>query len=88
MKGGAELSTDHHLVVCTLRLDKLLVAPKPCRSNWSYRVKWEALADKSIRKEYADKVLSKYRKLPVGKEDIKTEWELFKTAIISCAEEV
>ena len=58
VKRGAELSTDHHLVVCSLRLSK----PWPNkRSNWSsvtYRIKWEALEDKQVRKQFASSISS------------------------------
>ena len=89
VKRGAELSTDHHLVpvVCSLRLSK----PWPNkRSNWSsvtYRIKWEALEDKEVRKQFASSISSKFRQLPDVSEDIEREWLLSRSAIISSAAE-
>ena len=46
VKRGAELSTDHHLVVCSLRLSKPWPNKRSNRSSVTYRIKWEALEDK------------------------------------------
>ena len=43
VKRGAELSTDHHLVVCSLRLSKPWPNKRSNRSSVTYRIKWEAL---------------------------------------------
>ena len=73
VKRGAELSTDHHLVVCSLRLSK----PWPYKkSNWlfvTYRIKWEALEDKEVRKQFESSISSKFRQLPDVSEDIEKE---------------
>ena len=87
VKRGAELWTDHHLVVCSLRLLKPWANRK---SNWSsvtYRIKWEALEDKEVRKQFASSVSLKFRQLPDVFEDIEKEWLLFRSAIISSAAE-
>ena len=42
----AELSTDHHLVVCTLKALKPLKKRKTFRPRETYRIKWESLAEK------------------------------------------
>ena len=87
VKRGAELSTDHHLVVCSLRLSK----PWPNkRSNWSsviYLIKWEALEDKQVRKQFVSSISSKFRQLSNVSEGIEKEWLLFRSAIISSAAE-
>ena len=87
VKRGAELSTDHHLVVCSLQLSK----PSPNRrsnsSSVTYRIKWEALEDKEVRKQFASSISSKFRQLPNQSEDIEKEWLLFRSAIISSAAE-
>ena len=49
VKRGAELSTDHHLVVCSLRLSKPWPNKRSNRSSVTYRIKWEALEDKEVR---------------------------------------
>ena len=43
VKRGAELSTDHHLVVCSLQLSKPWPNRKSSRSSVIYWVKWEAM---------------------------------------------
>ena len=74
-KRGAELSTDHHLVVCSLRLSK----PWPNKR--------EALEYKEVRKQFASSMSSKFRQLPDVSEDIEKEWLVFRSAIISSAAE-
>ena len=53
----------------------------------TYRIKWEALEDKEVRKQFASSISSKFRKLPDVSEDIEKEWLLFRSAIISSAAE-
>ena len=53
----------------------------------TYRIKWEALEDKEVGKQFATSVLSKFRQLPDASEDIKEEWQPFRSAIISSAAE-
>ena len=81
----AELSTDHHLVVCTLKALKPLKKRKTFRRRETYRIKWESLADKEERTAFADNIASKFKKLPTSTEDIETEWCLFRTAVITSA---
>ena len=83
VKRGAELSTDHHLVVCSLRLSKPRPNKRSNRSSVIYRIKWEALEDKEVRKQFASSISSKFRQLPDVSEDIEKEWLLFRSAIIS-----
>ena len=66
-KRGAKLSTDHHLVVCSLRNKKSL------SSRVTYRIKWETLEDKEIRKQFASSMYAKFRELPDVSEDIEME---------------
>ena len=87
VKRGAELSTDHHLVVCSLRLLKPWPNKRSNRSSVTYRIKWEALEDKEVRKQFASSISSKFRQLPDVSEDIEREWLLFRSAIISSAAE-
>ena len=53
VKRGAELLTYHHLVVCSLQLSKPWPNRRSKRSLVTYRIKWEALEDKEIRKQFA-----------------------------------
>ena len=80
LKRGAELSTDHHLVVCSLRLLKPWPNKRSNRSSVTYRIKWEALEYKEVRKQFASSISSKFRQLPDASE---REWLLFRPAIIS-----
>ena len=64
VKRDAELSTDHHLVVCSLRLSKPWPNRKSNRSSVTYRIKWEALVDKEVRKQFTSSISSKFRQLP------------------------
>ena len=87
MKRGAELSTDYHLVVCSLRLSKPWPNKRPNRSSVTYRIKWEALEDKEVRKQFTSSRSSKFRQLPDVSEDIEKDWLLFRSAITSSAAE-
>ena len=85
VKRGAELSTDHHLVVCSLQLLKPWPNRKSNRSFVTYRIKWVALENKEVRKQFASTISSKFRQLPNVSEDIEKEWLLFRSSIISSA---
>ena len=87
VKRGAELSTDHHLVVCSLRLSKPCLNRRSSRSSVTNRIKWEALEDKEVRKQLASSISSKFRQLSDVSEDIKKECLLFRSAIILSAAE-
>ena len=87
VKRGAELSTDHHLVACSLRLLKPLPNKRSNRSFVTYLIKWEALEDKEVRKQFASSISSKFRQLLNVSEDIEKEWLQFRSAIISSAAE-
>jgi len=47
VKRGGELSTDHHLLVCSLRISKPVPSRKSRKSTVTYRIKWVALEKKS-----------------------------------------
>ena len=48
----------------------------------AYRIKWEALVDRNVRKQLASSMATKFRQLPEVYENIKTKWLLFRTAMI------
>ena len=73
MKQGAELPTDHHLVVCFLQLAKPWPNKKCNKSSVTYRIKWVALEDREVRKQFASRISSKFRQLPDASEDIQKE---------------
>ena len=81
VKRGAELSTDHHLVVCTLLLQKPDATRQTGRPKQVHRIKWEALEDEVVRKTFADDISARFREIPEVPADIETEWELFKAAV-------
>ena len=83
VKRGAELSTDHHPVVCSLRLSKPWPNRKFNGSSVTYRIKLEALEDKEVRKQFAFTASSKFRQFSDTSEDIEKEWLLFRSAITS-----
>ena len=85
VKRGAELSTDHHLAVCNLRLSENIATRKSGRPSQAYRIKWEALEDEKVRKIFADDITSRFNELPQETAGIETEWELFKTAVTASA---
>ena len=87
VKRGAELSTDHHLVVCSLRLSKPWPNKRSNKSSMTCRIKWKALEDKEVRKQFASSISSKFRQLLDLSDDIEKEWLLFRSAIISSATE-
>ena len=53
----------------------------------TYWIKWEALEDKEVRKQFASSISSKFGQLPDVSEDIEKEWLLFRSAIITSAAE-
>ena len=82
----AELSTDHHLVICILRGLNHPRTRKRFRAQLrAHKIKWELLADKKVRPTFASKVASLFRELPDYTEDVETEWDLFKSAVITSA---
>ena len=85
---GAELSTDHHFAVCSLRFLKPWLNRKLCRSNVAYRIKREALAYRDVRKQLASSMVTKFQQLLKVSKDIEMEWSLLRTAMISSAVEI
>jgi hypothetical protein len=86
VKRGAELSTDHNLVVCTLRLEREHAQRhrhrKPAQA---YRIRWEALGDELVKDKFANDIALKFRELPDLTSDVETEWELFRSAVLASA---
>ncbi|CAF3498112.1 unnamed protein product, partial [Rotaria sp. Silwood2] len=84
VKRGAELSTDHHLVVSILELS----AKDPARRikpKKTFRIRWEALANEETSQKFASKVDQRYAQLSPTETDIESEWKLFKTALVDAA---
>ena len=85
VKRRAELSVDHYLVVCILRALNHPRTRKRFRARRAYTIKWDLLADKKVRHIFASKAASLFRELPGYTEDVETEWDLFKSAVITSA---
>jgi len=70
------------MVVCNLHLEKEPGPTQTCRTRRSYRIKWEALADKDVRKTFAGSVSALFRELPECTVDAKVECQLIKVALL------
>ena len=79
------MSTDHHFVVCTLKALKPSRKRKRFRRRKVYRIQWESLTDKEVRTAFANNIASLFKELPASTKDIETEWNLFRTAVITSA---
>ncbi|GAB0098907.1 hypothetical protein DMENIID0001_147140 [Sergentomyia squamirostris] len=53
---GAELSTDHHLVLCklNLRINQIPTRKRRCRAPALTRIKWENLANEEVSENFAE----------------------------------
>ena len=86
VKRGAELSTDHHLVLCKLRLASSSQMQRTDQKRQN-RIRWEALADEAVRRNFAENVDQRFSHLSSKEADVETEWSLFRTAILGAATE-
>lgn len=82
---GTELSTDHHLAVCKLPLEKQAGLTRTCGSRRSDRIKWETLEDKDVHIEAFLTFFLLFPELPECKADVEEEWRLFKVDAASLA---
>jgi hypothetical protein len=85
VKRGAELSTDHHLVVCRLRLADSVPLRRREGTRNLYRIRWESLEDESIRGKLANDMHCRFQQIPEGCLGAQQEWELFKSALLAAA---
>jgi exonuclease III len=85
VKRGAELSTDHHLVVGNFRCNGRL--PPRRRNKAVMRVKWEMLKDSSVQENFAAAIAEKFQSVPETAADVETEWTMFRTALLGAATE-
>jgi exonuclease III len=72
VKRGAELATDHHLVVCIVQLSLNYTVQK-AKPKKMARIKWEALADEENRKKFAEKIDQQYSQLSPREANIESE---------------
>ncbi|KAI3361632.1 hypothetical protein L3Q82_001995 [Scortum barcoo] len=79
VKRGAELSTDHHLVV---KLDPL--AEEEVGQTWQTQVWfcWERLAEPSVREVFNSHLQKSFSQIPREAGDIESEWTMFSASIV------
>ncbi|KAK3523662.1 hypothetical protein QTP70_006725 [Hemibagrus guttatus] len=83
-KGGAELSTDHHLVVSWIRLRRRM-PDRLGRPKRIVRVCWERLADPSVRGVFNSHLRENFNQIPREDGDIDSEWTMFSSSIVNAA---
>ncbi|KAK3570524.1 hypothetical protein QTP86_022063, partial [Hemibagrus guttatus] len=84
VKRGAELSTDHHLVVSWIRLRRR-IPDRLGRPKRIVRVCWERLADPSIRGIFNSHLRESFNQIPREVGDIESEWTMFSSSIVDAA---
>uniref|UniRef100_A0A8C6PJP1 Endonuclease/exonuclease/phosphatase domain-containing protein n=1 Tax=Nothobranchius furzeri TaxID=105023 RepID=A0A8C6PJP1_NOTFU len=81
VKRGAELSTDHHLVVIWIRWQGKMPC-RPGRPKRIVRVCWERLAEEPVKTDFNSHLRQSFDRLPRAVGDIDSEWALFHSAIV------
>ncbi|KAK3541996.1 hypothetical protein QTP86_009836 [Hemibagrus guttatus] len=84
VKRGAELSTDHHLVVSWIRLRRRM-PDRLGRPKRIVRVCWECLADPSVRGVFNSHLRESFNQIPREVGDIESEWTMFSSCIVDAA---
>ncbi|KAI3358078.1 hypothetical protein L3Q82_003089 [Scortum barcoo] len=84
VKRGAELSTDHHLVVSWIRWQRRKL-DRPGRPKRIVRVCWERLAEPSVREVFNSHLRKRFSQIPREAGDIESEWTMFSASIVDAA---
>ncbi|KAK3512370.1 hypothetical protein QTP70_007360 [Hemibagrus guttatus] len=84
VKRGAELSTDHHLVVSWICLRRRM-PDRLGRPKRIVRVCWECLADPSVRGVFNSHLRESFNQIPREVGDIESEWTMFSSSIVDAA---
>ncbi|KAK0145481.1 putative uncharacterized transposon-derived protein F52C9.6 [Merluccius polli] len=84
-KRGAELSTDHHLVVSWLQWWGRMPV-RPGRPKCIVRVCWERLAESPVRETFNSHLWESFDHVPGEAGDIESEWAMFHASIIKAAD--
>ncbi|KAK3569032.1 hypothetical protein QTP86_021564, partial [Hemibagrus guttatus] len=84
VKRGAELSTDHHLVVSWIRLRRR-IPDRLGRPKRIVRVCWERLADPSVRGVFNSHLRESFNQIPREVGDIESEWTMFPSSNVDAA---
>ncbi|KAI3376363.1 hypothetical protein L3Q82_016831 [Scortum barcoo] len=85
VKRGAELSTDHHLVVSWIRWQRRKLDGRPGRPKRIVRVCWERLAEPSVREVFNSHLRKSFSQIPREAGDIESEWTMFSASIVDAA---
>ena len=83
-KRGAELSTDHYLVVSWLRWWGRM-PDRPGRPKRIVRVRWERLSESPVRKSFNSHLRESFEHVPEEAGDIESEWAMFRASIVEAA---
>ncbi|KAI3353928.1 hypothetical protein L3Q82_005125 [Scortum barcoo] len=81
VKRGAELSTDHHLVVSWIRWQRRKL-DRPGRPKRIVRVCWERLAEPSVREVFNSHLRKSFSQIPREAGDIESKWTMFSASIV------
>ncbi len=84
LKRGAELSTDHHLVVSWIRWQRRR-PDRPGRPKRIVRVCWECLAEPCVRGIFNFQIRESFDQIPREAGDIESEWTMFSASIVDVA---
>ena len=84
VKRGAELSTDHHLVVSWIRWRGRL-PDRPSKPKRIVRVNWERLAEDPVRKIFNSHLRRSFSLILREAGDMESEWTLFRASIVEAA---
>ncbi|KAI3368501.1 hypothetical protein L3Q82_025391 [Scortum barcoo] len=84
VKRGAELSTDHHLVVSWICWQRRKL-DRPGRPKRIVRVCWERLAEPSVREVFNSHLRKSFSQIPREAGDIESEWTMFSASIVDAA---
>ncbi|KAK3509801.1 hypothetical protein QTP70_011165 [Hemibagrus guttatus] len=84
VKRGAELSTDHHLVVSWTRLRRRM-PDRLGRPKRIVRVCWERLADLSVRGVFNSHLRESFNQIPREIGDIESERTMFSSSVVDTA---
>uniref|UniRef100_A0AAR2KE64 Endonuclease/exonuclease/phosphatase domain-containing protein n=1 Tax=Pygocentrus nattereri TaxID=42514 RepID=A0AAR2KE64_PYGNA len=85
VKRGAELSTDHHLVVSWIRWwGKMPV--RPGKPKCIVRVCWERLAEEPVRLIFNSHLCQNFDQISGEVGDIDSEWAMFRSSIAEAAD--
>ncbi|XP_076740219.1 uncharacterized protein LOC143418639 [Maylandia zebra] len=84
VKRGAELSTDHHLVVSWIRW-RGKTLDRPGAPKRVVRVCWERLAEAPVREIFNAHLRQSFNSIPRETGDIESEWTMFSVSIAEAA---